>query len=165
MDRKFLLFAAEARLHRRHLRLRNQPNQPVAALCRRKIAIAHRNILIFAPQNQRVAAVYRNIGDDDPVFPADADFHAQMVGAFGVHQFGVLHAEAVALCKAAAVEHLLQIALCRVQIEGRAGGNRRQRIAVDVRDLAYVFGALQSAFDLQAAHARVDQIFQPVQPA
>ena len=159
------MFAAETRLYRLHLRLRNQPNQPIAAPCRGKIAAAHRNILISAPQNQRIAAVCRHIGKDDPVFPADADFHAQMVGAFGVHQFGVLHAEAVALRKAAAVEHLFEIALCRVQIEGRAGGDRRQRIAVDVRDLAHVFGALQSAFDLQAVHARVDQIFQPVQPA
>ena len=165
MDRKFLVFACKACLHRRHLRLRNQPNQPVAALCRRKIAIAHRNILIPAPQNQRIAAVYRSIGNDDPVFPADPDFHAQMVGAFGVHQFMILHAEAVALRKAAAVEHLLQIALRRVRIEGRAGGDRRQRVAVDARNLAHVFGALQSSLDFQTVRARIDQAFQPVQPA
>ena len=123
---------------------------------------AHGNIFPApAAQHQRVLAVHVLREQHLAVPLACTDGHAQVVRARAVHQFRILHAEAVAPGEAAAIEHLRKLRAGPVHVEMGIV----QRGAVDGGGERHVLRPLEPALDLQTVRTGLHEGIEALQTA
>ena len=149
---EFFALGGEALLQIMHLRLGDQAVELIALPCLGEACAsgcrrghAHGQIVpASAAQHQRILAVHVLREQHLAVPIACADAYAQVVRARSVHQFRILHAEAVAPGEAAAVEHLCKLRTGLVHVKPGIV----QRGAVDGGGERHVLRPLETALDL-----------------